>query len=679
VRDLTRLLNPKSVAVFGGDWAENIIHQLQKSGFTGQIWPVHPKRSQICGLPCLTSIEDMPKAPDAAFIGVNRKLTIDIMQALSAMDAGGAICFASGFGEAGNTELQAELVAAAGHMPLIGPNCYGLLNYLDNVTLWPDQHGGLCVERGVGILAQSSNIAINMTMQKRGLPIGQLITLGNQAQTGLADLLEAQINDPRITAIGLYLEGFGDIRAFEKAALKARAAGKPIIALKVGTSEKSQISAMSHTASLAGSAAASSALFKRLGIAEVKSIAIFLETLKLLHMLGPLNGNRLSSVSCSGGEASLMADISESLDLDFPDFSKSSYSDLSKVLGPDVTLANPLDYHTYIWGDIPAMTACFTAVMQNGFDLNVFVLDIPRDDRCDPASFQCAIDAIIAAKAKTKALVAVISLLPENISENVNAHFRSGDVLVLNGMETGLVAIEAAYISGRRMKARLPSQELWLNPAPDQTKSVVLSEDKAKTALNKFGLKTPQRISFENREKLKAHTQNLSFPLALKALGIAHKTEAGGVILNIRDKRELEMACDEIAHGPQGYLLEEMIAKPVAELIIGVTRDPTGLYILTLGSGGIFTELLHDSVSLILPCSRNDIETALNGLKLSKILNGYRGQHASNISSILDAAQAIIAYAESQKNRLIELDINPLMAGTKDAVAVDALIRLHTH
>lgn len=676
MRDLSRLINPNSIAVFGGLWAENIISQLQKSGYEGEIWPIHPTRSEIGGVECFIKLDDLPSAPDAAFIGVNRQLSVDIIKDLSEMGAGGAICFASGFGEAGNFDLQEALINAAGEMPFLGPNCYGLLNYLDNVTQWPDQHGGVRVETGVGILAQSSNIAINMTMQKRGLPIGQVITIGNQAQTGLAELLEAQIADPRITAIGLYLEGFGDIRAFERAALKARAAGKPIIAIKTGASEKSQMSAMSHTASLAGSAAASSAFLKRLGITEVKSIAVFLETLKILHIEGALKGTSICSVSCSGGEASLMADLSEDLDLEYPDFPQENLKVLSKVLGPDVTLANPLDYHTYIWGDVPKMTACFTAVMQSGFDLNVFVLDVPRDDRCDPRSFECAIEAIIRAKKSTDAPVAVLSLLPENINENVNAQFQANGVIVMNGMDTGLAAIEAAYFSGRNISAAIPEKEVWLSGDPNNLDTVILSEAKAKAALSEFGLKIPQNVSCETLDDLQEEAKALSFPLALKALGHVHKTEAGGVILNIQNQDALKAACNQIAHGTQGYLLEEMALKPVAELILGVTRDSTGLLILTIGAGGVLTELLNDSVSFVLPCSRHDVEIALNKLKLSAVLNGYRGQPAADMPAILDAVNAIMRYAETYKDTLLELDVNPLMAGATDAVAVDALIRL---
>ena len=269
-RDLSRLLRPASVAVIGGKWATNVIKQLQKAGFSGDIWPLHPERDDICGVRCFAALQDLPSAPDACFIGVNRELTVEVVAQLSAMGGGGAVCFASGFLEseadsAGGAELQDRLLEAAGNMPILGPNCYGLVNYIDNFPLWPDEHGGVAVDGGVAIIAQSSNIAINLSMQRRALPLAYLITAGNQAQTDAANIAETLLQDENVSVVGFYLEGFGNIRSFERVAALARAVGKPLVALKSGKSSASQHAALSHTASLAGSDAASTALLQRLG------------------------------------------------------------------------------------------------------------------------------------------------------------------------------------------------------------------------------------------------------------------------------------------------------------------------------------------------------------------------------------------------------------------------------
>ena len=270
---LSRLFSPKSVAVVGGGvWCRSVIEQLIKIGYKGTIFPVHPFKEEILGIKSFKDLEDIPAIIDATFIGVNRNITIEVVKQLNSLNAGGAVCFASGFLEAegdkqGSGELQKSLIEAAADMPILGPNCYGFINYLDHAALWPDQHGGTTVDKGVAILTQSSNIAINITMQTRGLPISYIMSVGNQASLGFSEIGIYLLSDPRVTALGLHIEGIGDLRAFEELTTKARKLGKPIVALKVGKSAEARRAAQSHTASLAGDAQSAKSLFKRLGIA----------------------------------------------------------------------------------------------------------------------------------------------------------------------------------------------------------------------------------------------------------------------------------------------------------------------------------------------------------------------------------------------------------------------------
>jgi acetyl-CoA synthetase len=352
MRDLSRLLNPRSIAVIGGGaWCAAIIGAARRIGFAGKIVPVHRDGREVAGLPSVRRIEDFGEPIDAAFIGINRHATIDAVAALAGQDAGGAVCFASGFTEAaaedeGGADLQARLVRAAGDMAILGPNCYGFVNALDRVAIWPDQHGMVPVDRGVAILTQSSNIAINLTMQRRALPIAYMITCGNMAQTSQAGIAAALLDDDRVTAIGLHVEGFGSLRDWEVLAAKARDRGVPLVALKVGQSAQARAATVSHTASLAGSDAGAQAFLDRLGIARLHSLPEFLETLKLLHCSGPLSSSRIASISCSGGEASLIADMAVGRDLEFPLLTAAQRGRLRVALGPMVALANPLDYHT---------------------------------------------------------------------------------------------------------------------------------------------------------------------------------------------------------------------------------------------------------------------------------------------------------------------------------------------
>ena len=397
---LSRLLRPSSIAVIGGGaWCANVIAECRKIGFAGPVWPVHPTKTEVAGLRAYPTIADLPEAPDATFIGVNRAASIDTLRALAARGAGGAVCFASGFREAAaetgdGAELEAELVAAAGPMRILGPNCYGFLNLLDGAALWPDQHGALRVERGVALITQSSNIAINLTMQTRGLPIAYAVTAGNQAQTGMAEIAEALLDDPRVTALGLHIEGIGDLAGFVAMAARAQALGKPIVAVKAGASDQARVAAVSHTGSLAGSDAGADALFARLGIARVSGLAELLETLKILHVVGPLGSGDIASMSCSGGEAGLMADLGARAGLNYPPLTASQHDDLRAALGPKVALANPLDYHTYIWGDEAAITRAFSAMTAPHLAMGVVVLDFPRPDRCESAAWDLVVNAV---------------------------------------------------------------------------------------------------------------------------------------------------------------------------------------------------------------------------------------------------------------------------------------------
>jgi acyl-CoA synthetase (NDP forming) len=679
MRDLVRLLRPKSIALLGGGWAVNVAAQLKKSGYSGAIWPVNPKRTDILGLRCYRSVEELPGAPDAAFVGVNREASIEVIAALSRMGAGGATCFASGFAESeaegtGGTALQARLVAAAGDMPIVGPNCYGFLNYLDNVTFWPDQHGGRQVASGVAIVGQSSNMAINMTMQARGLPIAYILTAGNQAAVSLSDLGMAALSDDRVTALGLHIEGFGDIRAFERLASFARARGKPVVVLKSGHSESAQAATMTHTASLAGGAAASSALIERLGMVEVRGLAAFLETLKLFHFGGPLRDGGIGSVSCSGGEASLIADVAMGTAITWPAFSAAGKARLNDILGPIVTVANPLDYHTFIWGDTDRMTDCFAAVMAEDRALTVFILDLPRADRCDPSGYQCAFDAILGAQARTGTRVAILSSLAETFPEDRTALCDAAGVVVLHGLDEGVAAIDAAIRAGWRLErvAKGPPAPVLLSPEPKGGR--VLGEAEAKAALAVHGLAVPRSVTATTAETLADASQSLAFPVALKGLGIAHKTEVGAVRLDIPSPGALAGAARMIT-GATGFLAEEMVTGNVAEVLVGITRDPTGLMLMTVGAGGVLTELLADTASFLLPATDDDIRAALSRLKLSRLLAGWRGGPAADIAAVVTAIRAIAAYAVAEP-RLIELDVNPLIATPTRAVAVDALIRL---
>ena len=665
MKTLDRLLRPKSIAVLGAGWGVNVIEQCAKMGFAGSVWPVHPTKTEIGGLQAYASLADLPAPPDATFIGVNRYATVDVVAELAAMGAGGAICFASGWTEAGEPELQDKLIAAAGDMPILGPNCYGVINYLDGALLWPDQHGGIRVDRGVALVSQSSNIVINMGMQKRALPVAYVACLGNAAVVGLADLAAALLDDPRVTALGLYIEGIDDAPAFAALAEKARAAGKGVVCIKSGKTESSRTAAASHTASLAGGGAASSAFLRQIGVAEVSSPSELIETLKIFHVHGPQIGTVLCSLSCSGGEAGLVADLAAPFGIRFPPVPQATRDRLAGILGPIVTIANPLDYHTFIWGDGPRTRDVF-ATMLAAYDAGIYIIDPPRGDRCDPSGYDPALQAIVAAQADTGKIALPVASMAENFDEALAMRLMDQGVCTLMGLETALAAIKAAQV--------VPGVPGWRPftalraPAPT-TAPEMLSEAQAKALLAVVGIPVPRAVFGTDLAEVAAQSHALTPPYALKGMGFAHKTEAGAVRLGLSSVQgQADMA------GATGYLLEEMVTGAVAEILLGLRRDPIYGVSLTLGMGGVTAEVLADTVTLILPVTEAEVLTALRGLRLWPLLDGYRGRVRADMAAV--AAMAVrLGDLMLTDQSLDEIEINPILVRPVGAVAVDALIR----
>ncbi|QDC02029.1 acetate--CoA ligase family protein [Mesorhizobium sp. 8] len=693
VRDLSRLLRPKSVAIIGGGaFGTNVVEQCLKMNYAGAIWPVHPSRAEVHGVPAFKSVADLPGAPDAAFVAVNRNLTIDIIRQLSAMGAGGAICFAAGFRETGSYDadgerLQADLIDAAGSMPIIGPNCYGLINYADGALLWPDQHGGRRLgagERGVGIITQSSNIACNLTMQTRGLPVAFLMTAGNQAQTGLSEMALGLIEDDRVTALGLHIEGFDSVAGFERLAARARELNKPIVAMKVGRSEQARAATISHTASLAGSDAASDAFLRRLGIPRLDTIPSFLEALKLLHAVGSLESRTLSSMSCSGGEASVMADTAVGRSVHFPSLEAAHKARVQETLGPLVAVANPLDYNTYIWAKEEALAATFGAMASGGFGLNLLVLDFPRTDRCSDADWWITVNAFETALTENNAKGAIVASMGENLPEGHSAELLRRGIVPLHGIAEAFDAAEAAAFVGEAWKSSvvsppplkgegklpLPESPFPLRgggmlsttlPDTDSTAPCYPDEAAAKSMLAAAGLPIPPGLRAGSVAEAVSAAEKLGFPVALKALGVAHKSEAGAVRLDLKSADDVRAAAEALLPLGAGLYVERMVQGGVAELIVGFTRDAVFGPVMTLGSGGVLVELLKDGATLLLPASRTEIETALRGLKLFPLLDGYRGRAKADLAAATDAIAGIADFVVAHGDAVEELDVNPLI------------------
>ena len=680
--NLHRLISPKSIAVVGNRGANFAIRESLKLGYSHQIWAVHPYLESLEGIKCFKDIKDLPEVPDATFIAVNAESAIEVVSDLKSMGGGGAVLYASGFGEVGAEGLtrNQQLVKAASGMPLIGPNCYGFINSLDGIALWPDVHGCEPVSEGVAIITQSGNIGLNMTMQSSGLPIAYMFTLGNQTNTNIADIIHAMLDDSRVNAIGLHIEGISDIKSFDIAAKRALMMKIPIITIKSGKTKASAKIALSHTSSLTGSDELYNALFERLGIARVETVPEFLETLKLINVLGVIEHGGVASMSCSGGEAGMMADLIDGLEINFPSLTSSHKAKVKQTLNDYVEVDNPLDYHTFIWGDRKRTSECFSAMMSGQFAATMLLLDWPKSKESEQKDWDATLFALSDALSGTSEKAIVLASMADCMPKRIIEECLSLGIAPMVGLDVCLKALNHSYKIGRAFSSNSsPDLEVLRNSSEHKSKQQ-LTEYQGKQLLKKYGVTIPMGCLVENvTEAIKA-AEEISFPVTLKVSGakLAHKTELNGVRLNIQNVKTLKEACDDLFKISPELLIEKMIESPICELIIGMDYDPTFGKHIIVGGGGVYVELLQDSSVLILPVSREDIRLALSNLKVFKLLEGYRGGMKGDIEAVIDSVMSVIELIRT--NAVEELDINPLLVlkGSDGVVAADTLIKLYS-
>jgi acyl-CoA synthetase (NDP forming) len=679
-RNIQRLLVPRTLALIGGAWTDAVAEGNRVIGYTGTIWRVHPTRRSTADATYYRSVKELPAAPDAAFVAVPSREVAPVVAALRERDAGGFVCFAAGFSETGTApgeRLTEALVQSAGPVPFFGPNCYGFVNFFDRVALWPDQVVGAPLARGVAVICQSGTIALTLMFNERSVPIGYIFTVGNQTCLAVEDLIEILAADERVTAFGLYIEGIKDVPRFARAVATARAAGKPIAVVKAGRTQAAARTVHSHTGSLAGADVVFDAFCRQAGMARCETLATLCETLKVFHAGGVLGGRRVLIMGASGGDMAMTADLSRQLALDFAPIPSEAKVRLQEILTERVTIANPLDFHTYIWFDRSALHAMFTHVLRCGFDAVGFVLDCPPENKADTTAFIAVIDEFISASRGAPSRAALVASLPETLSPAVRERCLAAGVIPLQGQREALEALNLAaavglvWGSGSQVQLRLPSART----GRDRT----LLEQEAKAALAQCGVPIPRAQSV-NRREVTAAAMQLGFPVVIKVVraDLHHKSDVGGVVLNVRTEAEAAAAAERLSVLADCFLVEEMITDGVAEILVGAVIDAQFGLTLVVGAGGVLTELLQDSVSLLPPFSRESIEQALAGLTVMKMLQGFRGKPAADVPALVDAILAVGRYAQDNLASLVELDVNPIIVRPigRGAVAADALIRL---
>ena len=677
--NLKKLFRPKSLAVVGGYWADFVIQGNRKLGFKGPIWRVNPKRKSNKEINYFKSYKELPGIPDCVYIAVSRDLTVNVIKDYSSIGAGGAVCLASRFSENNSKEgliKTHELIKNSNGMPFLGPNCYGFINYLDSVSVWSDQVAGNQTDNGIAFICQSGTIGNTISFNHRSLPIGYIISVGNQTCVTIENTIDYVLDDKRVTAIGIYAEGFSDIKLLVQVLKKAKEKKIPIAIVKVGRSKLATEIIMSHTGSLSGKEKIYDTLFEQMGVARCNTLAELCETLKIFHTIGVLEENKVAIMGPSGGDMAMTGDISEGLAINYSPIPKKIAIKLKKVNHRGVVISNPFDLQTYNWNDPSSLKKTFDLMFKADFKLVALMLDFPNIDDLDIIEWEMIIDKfLLSAKEKNK-FAAIIASLPETLPRSVREKCLNSGVAPLQGLKESLFAIHNSIQTG---KSWSNFHTLKINNSIEKKNNTkkTYSEYQSKQVLKKYGVSIPKSI-ISNINQATTSAKKIGFPLVMKINSdtIFHKTEMKGVFTNINSEIDVKKNIRHLSKLGKEILIEKMIKDQVAEMIIGIKVDSQFGPVIIIGSGGIYAELVRDSVTLLLPLTKNIIVRAINKLRISKLLKGYRGKPIGDMDDLIQTILKIGKFAEKNASRLIEVDINPLIvrAKGKGVIAADALI-----
>ena len=703
---LAPLLRPRSVAVVGaterpGAYGDQTLRNLAACGFTGPVYGVHPSRSVVHGRPCVPSLEELPEPVDAVVVAIPAAGVPEVLASARARGCGSAVVFAAGFAEAGGGELQAELRSAAGSLPVLGPNCDGLIAFHAGAALWGDAF--VPREPGrVALVSQSGNVAVNALAVGRGIRFHTVASVGNQAVLDAAALLEALVEDEDVGSIALFLESDGDGERLARALARAAERSIGVVVLKVGATAAGASAAAAHTGALAGDQRVFRALVEEAGGAWAADVHDLLELAKALAVPGtrpkpaadpatssPAASGGLAILTCSGGDSGLAADEAGRLGLPLPPLSAATAARLEPLLPPAATIGNPLDYTAMIWGERERLAAIVRTVAEDpAVERLLLFYDEPAGlDEAMKESWDAVRDGL-ADGAGPGAVVA--STLPELLQDASAATYLERGVPAVAGLRTALACVEAL---GRPLGDPERLRAVAAAAGPVEA-GAWLGEAEAKALLRDAGVAVPDGAVAADEDDAVRLAAALGGPVAVKASSAAlqHKSEAGALVLDVRGRgrgprrvprgaggggRRAGAADAADAAGfaapadPAGVLVEAM-APPGVELVVAARRDAV-VPALVVGLGGVWTELLGDVAVIPLPATPERVAAGLRSLRGAGLLTGARGRPPVDLGALarLAAAAGDLLLAE----RLVLLELNPVIATPDGAVAVDAVAR----
>lgn len=697
---LAALFSPRSIALVGATdksgWSLSTFTNLRQFGFPGEVHLVSPRGGTVHGQEAYRALGEIPGPVDLAYVMVPTGAVLQVLREGAACGIGSYVILTAGFGETGEDglRLEREVVAFAREhrLTVLGPNGNGYINAAAGITPYglpipaPLQRGA------VGIVLQSGALASSVLAfaQARNLGISLLTSMGNESLVTVTDVMEYLVDDPDTRVIALFLESVRQSAEFVRVARRALAAGKPVVALKIGRSQLASHTAQAHTGALVGDDGVIDAAFAQLGVVRVRSLEDLIITAGVLAEVGALRGPRIGVVTPSGGASEIIADRAEDEGLELPPFTPETTAALARLLPPFATVANPLDVTGYVVVDRTLLGRALAVVTRDpGLDAVLMLSEPPRVRPPDPAPTLAVYSANAATIAASPVPVVVVSNVLTDVSEfGRSVQAETGYPHVAGGIEHGMTAIGNAVRWGAALRRfQADGVPAWPEPAGEHAGpgngETVWAEHRAAALLAEHGLPVVPSELVDDAEQAVAAAERLGWPVVLKAAveGLGHKSDVGGVRLDLRTPDELREAHAAMLRALAGRgitgartLVQPQRAPGGVELLVGVVRDAAWGLTLAVGLGGVWVETLRDSSLRLLPVDGDDVRQMLGELRGARLLDGARGTEPADLDRLTEVIVDIGTLACRLGDRLESLEINPLLVRGSQIEALDALV-----
>ena len=669
-----------------GSYADIVLRNLDRAGFDGKVWGVNPRRDEVHGRPCVPSVTDLPGPVDAVIVAIPAEGVPEVISQAAGRGCGGAVVISAGFGEIPEgRELEAELRAAAGRLPVCGPNGNGIVAVNSHAPMWGDSVAPL--EAGpVALVSQSGNLAVNALGSRRGIRYHTVVSAGNQAIVDASRWLRALCELGGVGSVAMFLEEDGDGADLAESLAACAERGIGVAVLKVGESAAGARAASAHTGAVAGDQRVFRSLIEEAGGAWAQDPHELLELARVLAepRARPRRNGGLAILTCSGGDSSIAADEAERLDAELPPLGAATRERLDELLPSAATAANPLDYTAMIWGDTDLLRRITVAVGDDpAIDQLLILYDHPQGLEAPAAAEWAAVRAgIVAGADETQAATLVASTLPDLIDDEASGELAERGVPAVAGLRTALLCAQALRRPPgdagrlREIAAAATAASAPIDPrGPGADDDRWLDEIDAKELLRSSGLPVPPGRPVTSEDDCALALQELAGPVAVKAAStsLRHKSDLGGLRLGVETPEAARTAYRELssAVGANGSVLVERMMPSGVELLVAARADAV-VPALVIGLGGIWAEAFDDVAIVPLPAGPERVKQAIGSLRGASALGG-RGGTPVDLDAVASLAARVGSLLPEAGLDLIEL--NPVVVHREGCVALDALAR----